>query len=1038
MKKENFNFFRILIISVIVLFCHSTASWAQERDVTGTVKSGSGEPLLGVNVVVQGTTTGTISDASGNFSITVPSDDAILTFSYIGYVTQEVPVGNQTIINITLSENLEALDEVVVVGYGTQKKVNLTGAVTTVDAEQLANRPVTLTSSALQGLAPGVTVTQNLGTPGNDGANIRIRGLGSISSDNSPLVLLDGIMVDINDVNPEDIESMSVLKDAASAAIYGTRAANGVILITSKRGKAGKFSVDADFSYGAQMPTMLPDLVDVKSQFLYEEVKKINEGAILEWGHDGVQAYLDGYATYGANDQFQNNDWYNAVVKGSSPLHREQVSVSGGTDKVRSRMSFVNMSQDGLVENSSFNRNTFRTNVDINPLKWLSFSADLFVKRSEQVQPAQSISEIFHMVNELEPYRQLYVNNDLSFGDEKLWGWAWRGENPLAITKDGGNTTINNNYTMLNVNAVITPFRGFRVDLGYSNLMDNDVSKSFREAFPFYEAGANVGDPPSFSGTNPSVNSMNLTTRSRTQNYYKAIASYSNTFAENHNLTVLFGGDATAYNYSDQFGSRSNFPLGIDYPQLSLGDREGMDNGSYETQWSLASLLGRVNYDFKGKYLAEASFRYDGSSRFAADNRWGFFPSLSAGWRISEESFMESVPALNNLKIRASWGKLGNQNIGGNYPYSSLVDLDQPTILNETNQLGAAILQWAVPNITWEESKQTNFGLDFGFFGSKLYGSIDYYSKYNSNVLLILAQPLSSGLEPNYQNGAEIENKGWELVLGWRESKGNLSYYITGQLDDNKNKVVSLLGTGPYINGDHIRAEGDEFDALYGWETLDGFLTAAELDDPNVPKQESALLREGVLKFKDQDGNGVIDVDDRVVIGSEIPRYNFSLSAGVNWKGLALDVLLQGTGKRDGYVRKTGQSYGDHFYDWETDFYLEPTHPIFTDHNFDDFGLEPNTSAKYPALGADNGLISDFWIVSRAYLRIKSLSLSYTLPKSLTSNLRIGSVRIYVSAENLYTFTKFLKGFDPEMSSGRGYWQYPNVSKVLGGINITF
>lgn len=1026
-------------MAVIILVCHVTALWAQQLQVTGTVTSGSGEPLPGVNVVVKETTTGTITDMDGNYSIKVPSGDAILVFSFVGYVEQEIPVGNQTVIDITMAESIEAIDEVVVVGYGTQKKVNLTGAVTPITAENIASRPATNISSALQGLAPGVTVTQNFGTPGNDNAIITIRGRGSLESANSPLVLVDGIQANINDVNPEDIESISVLKDAASAAIYGTRAANGVILITTKRAGEGKFSVDADFSYGMQAPTMLPEYVGIDKQMMFEDVKRFNEGTPLEWSVDAINAYRDGLAQYGTStDQFQNNDWYDAVLKDFAPLHREQVSISGGSEKVRALMSFVNMGQEGLMHNSDFNRRSLRTNVDIHPTEWLQISGDLFVKRSVQVEPAQNMTTIMQMVNELEPYRQLYVNKGKELGDELLWGWAWRGEHPLAFTKDGGNETTRNNYTMLNLNAAITPFKGLRIDLGYSNISDADNIKRFQEKFPYYEAGANVGDPPVYLGDNPSQNNMQLTERSFIQNYYKAIATYENTLAADHYLKVLLGFDATDYKNTSQFGSRTGFPLGIDYPSLSVGNYEGLENGSSESEWAIASLLGRINYSFGDRYLFEGSFRYDGSSRFHSDNRWGFFPSVSAGWRISEESFMENLEFLNSLKLRASWGQLGNQNIPGLYPYMSLVDLNQWTILAENNQLGAAVTQWAVPNISWETSSQTNIGLDFGLLNNRLSGSFDYYLKKNDNVLLLLALPLSSGLAPNYQNGASIENKGWEFILQWRKTSDRFHYYVTGQIDDNKNKVLDLLGTGPYISGDRIIEVGSELNALYGWEAI-GMLTAEELTDESVPKQPSSLIREGSLKFKDQDGNGTIDAEDRVIIGSEIPRFNYSFIGGVGWKGFSLDVILQGVGKRDGYVRRTGQSYGDYLYDWEADFYLEPTHPIFTDHHYDQLGLEPNTDAKYPALGLNvNGEFSDFWIQSRAYLRIKNLTLSYSLPQRFTSSIGISRIRVYVTADNLYTFTSFIRGFDPEMTSGRGYWQYPNISRYLGGISVSF
>lgn len=1021
---------RILLLIFLSGILAGNSAFSQQVKITGVIKDGkSGENLPGVNIQVEGTVTGAISGADGSYLIETDRTDGVLQFSFIGYVSQKVQIAGSTVVNVSLMPEDTRLEEVVVIGYSTQKKVNLTGAVTTVDAENITVRPIIQTSTALQGLAPGVLVTQNLGTPGNDASTIRIRGIGSISSDNSPLILVDGIQItNINDVNAEDIESISVLKDAASASIYGARAANGVILITTRRGEKGRFSVNADFSYGVQMPTMLPDFVGVDRQMLYEDVKRLNEGSPIEWGVDAINDYRTNIVL-GANDQYQNNDWYDAVVKPAAGIHRQQFVVSGGTDKITGRMSMVNMNQDGLLANSSFNRKSLRSNLDFTPLAWLSFSTDLFIQRSEKNQPPASMTNIFQMINELEPYRQLYVG-------DRLWGWAWRGENPLAFTENGGLVTDKNNYNLINLNAKITPFAGLSIDMGYSNLTDNNQITRFTEKFAFYEAGAEVGDPPQFSGYNPTQNSMNMTSQYRSQNYYKATVSYEKTFGLNY-LKILAGGDAIEFQYSDFFGSRNNFPLGQAYPQLSLGDRDGINNGSSGNSWAMASVLGRVNYILRDRYLFEASARYDGSSRFASENRFGFFPSLSAGWRISEEPFMAGIDVIDNLKLRASWGKLGNQNIGSNYPYQSLVDLSQASLIGETSQLGAAITEWAVRDISWEKSQQINFGVDFGLFSNRLSGSIDYYNKTTSNILLILALPQSSGLAPNYQNGAEMINKGWEAVVNWKHNIGMLDYYITGQIDDNKNKITSLLGTGPYISNDRIRAEGEEFDALYGWESA-GFLSKEDLTDVNVPKQASSKLAEGSLKFKDQDGNGVIDINDRVIIGSEMPRFNYSISAGTNYKGIGLDMILQGVGKRNGYVRRTGQSYGDYLYEWESDFYLPADHQVFTSHHYDEVGLVPNTTASLPAIGSDNGNFSDFWIKSRAYLRIKNVTLSYSIPERLVQNVKLQTVRLYVSGENLYTFTKFIKGFDPEMSSGRGYWQYPNISKIIGGINISF
>ncbi len=1008
---------------------------AKQKSVSGKVTNETGESLPGVAVMVKETVSGAVTDEEGNYSLTIPDGGEILVFSFVGMLTQEIVIGTQTTIDVVLVEDIIGIEEVVAVGYATQRKVNLTGAVAVVDAEKIADRPIVQTSTALQGLAPGVVVTQNLGTPGSDAATIRIRGRGSISSNQNPLVIVDGIQVgSINDVNPEDIESISVLKDAASAAIYGSRAANGVILITTKRATKGTFSVSGDFSAGLQSPTMLPEFVGLRNQFLLEDVNRYNRGLDLEWNPEYINNYVNEVETNGTSDAYQNNNWYDLAVKSNAPLHREQVVFSGGSEMVQARVSLVNMDQNGLIDNASFNRKSIRSNIGVTPVNWLKFNADFYLMRTKQERPPKDIGTIFHMVNELEPYRQARVGDG-------LYGWAWKGDNPIGFTESGGLNTNEGEYTLINLNAIITPVKGLKVELGYSNTVDNNYHTNFTETFDFYAELTSNDEPLTFDGTTPDKNSLRKETQRRNQNYYKAIATYTNTFGE-HELTAMLGGDALDFEYGNHWGSRTEFPFGINYPQLGLGNTEGMNNGSSGYEWALASGFGRINYVFKNRYLAEVSFRYDGSSRFAQDYRWGFFPAVSLGWRLSEEGFLNDVEWLSNLKLRASWGQLGNQNIG-NYPYQSLTDINQSVILSEIRQQGAAITEWAVNDITWEKSEQFDIGLDFGFFNNRLNGSFDYYHKNNTDILLKLQIPQVTGLEANYQNAASMENKGWEIILNWNDKVGDFGYYITGQLDDNQNKVTDLLGTGPYISGDRIREEGTEFDAYYGYVAEGGFMSAADLEDPNVPKWDSETIQEGSLKLKDISGpdgvpDGKIDINDRTVLGSSMPRYNYSILFGGDWKGLALDVILQGVGKRQGYMRRTGENFGNYLYDWEADFYIGENHPVLTEYGYDAAGLKANTTAEYPAYGVDNGGFSDFWLKSRAYLRIKNVTLSYTLPKRVSNQLKLKNVRFYISADNLYTFHNFIQGFDPENADGRGYFQYPNISKFMGGINIAF
>lgn len=1006
----------------------------QAKEVSGRVIStDDNEPIPGVNVIEKGSTNGTVTNIEGEYSLSV-SEDAILLFSYVGYTPEEVQVANQSTINVSLSPDVQQLQELVVVGYASQKKANLTGAVHSVKAKDIASRPITQTSTVLQGLVPGVVVQQNLGTPGNDDASIRIRGIGSLGQGNQqPLVLIDGMQAGLSDVNPEDIESVSVLKDASSAAIYGSRAANGVILITTKRAEAGTFKVNADFSYGAQSPTMTPEFVDVKTQMMLEDVRRINRGADIEWGRDLIEDHIGFLENNPPNDQYQNNDWYGAMVDDSAPLHREYINFSGGSEKARVAVSLTNMQQDGLIGNSSFNRRSIRSNADISATPWLKLQTDLFIQNSSRKEPAERQQRLWQMVNELEPYRALYVHDSQ---ENRFWGNAWNGNNPVAFTEDGGSRDDENTYTLVNFNAFITPFEGFEVNLGYSRTDDDSKINEFVDHFEYYRPGASIGDDPFLVGKNPTNNSLSMSSIQRTRNYYKAIASYTKQFS-NHYGKILVGFDATDNHLEGLSASRQVFPLGINYPQLPLGGEENMNNGSNENEWAIASVFGRFNYRLNDRYLFEASVRYDGSSRFAEDQRWGFFPSFSAGWRISDEPFMQGVGFITDLKLRGSWGQLGNQSIGSNYPYQSVVALDQTAVLSESIQQAAAITSGVPTALTWESATMTNIGLDYGFFDNKLTGSVEYYVKNTNDILWRLSGSETYGLSFPFQNAASMQNKGVELFLSWQETRGDFSYFVNLQFDDNINEVTDLAGTGEQVSNNRIIAEGLPFQALYGWEAI-GFLSASDLEDPNVAKQNSTNLAEGSLKFKDQDGNGVIDPEDRVVIGNEFPRLNYSSTIGFNYKGFDFSMLLQGVGKRDGYVRRTGQSFGDNLYTWESDFYIPDDHPIFTDHQYDQLGLQPNTNAAYPASETDNGDLSSHWIQSRSYLRIKNLTLGYNLPNSIIEKAMLKNVRFYISADNLMTWTGFIDGFDPELTSGRGFWEYPNITKYLAGINLTF
>lgn len=970
--------------------------------ISGKVTDQNGAGIPGATVLIEGSSTGTATDIEGAFSLDAP-EGSVLLISFIGYQTQRVTVGNQTAVNIVLQEDLSSLDEVVVVGYGTQKKVNLTGAVSTVSSADIINQPVGQTSMALQGIAPGVTVTQKSGQPGSDGGTIRIRGLGTIG-DQNPLIMVDGVETNLNNVDPNEIESISILKDASSAAIYGARAANGVVLVTTKRGVEG-VRVNYNMYAGYQVPTALPEIVGALDHMMLTNEAYTNIGNTPKYTEEYIQEYRAGMPS----DQYPNTDWQQLSMSNSAFMHNHNISINAGSERTKLFGSVSYMEQDGIIPNTDFNRVNIRLNSDITINDRLTASSDIFLRRTVQNQPSNGTAYVFHWMRRI-PATEVGILSNGRYGE------GWNGDHPLARAKDGGLNTVEALDAILN----------FRLDYKITDWLSAEVMYAPKFWNPHAKVFSNITQTYARDGVTPTHfipqrNSLSERFDREMYNNFRAIVTADKTIKEAH--TIGFTG---GFQQEDQINKwisarREVFPL-PEYQQINSGNRANELTGGSATQWALRSLFGRVTYNYRERYLFEANVRRDGSSRFAKGNHFGVFPSFSAGWRISEEAFMKNVTMVDQLKLRASWGQLGNQNIGL-YPYASFMVLggaDQDYVFNNANSPGAALNSMANPDIRWETSESTDVGLEFNLFG-KLDVSLDYYYRLTKDILLPLNIPLTLGLGAPYQNAGTVENKGFDFMMNYRNRVGEFNYGVMVNLSDVKNNILDMKGienTGRTVN-----REGSPIGSFFGYVAEGLFQSQEEVDNHAT---QFGDIGPGDIKYKDLNNDGVINDRDQTVIGSPIPRYTFGARFNADYKGFDFSLFLQGVGKADGYL--FGQGIMP-FYEGGT---VQEQHK--------DRWTPDNPNAYYPRLAwnqTNNVQTSSFWMKNAAYMRLQNLQIGYTFPKTMTESIKIQNLRIYVSGRNLLTFDNFYEGYDPEAPVSNGGW-YPQMTSYTVGLNVNF
>lgn len=998
------------------------------RTIEGMVKDKNGDPLSGVTVRIKNSNIGTITGANGHFSIDVAGNNTVLQFSYLGYQTQEIVVGDRTELNTTLSESVSTLNQLVVVGYGIEKKADLTGAVASVTPKQLENRPVTSISAALEGTMAGVTVRQTSGQPGRDQGNVIIRGIGTLNNAN-PMIVVDGMIVSsMDNINPNDIASVTVLKDAASAAIYGSRAANGVILITTKKGKVGSIQVQYNTYFGKQTPTALPDyLPSWEAATMYNE-GLANEGKQPVYTQQDIALFKNGTDPYG----HPNTDWLGLFYQGRGVQESQYVSLSGGTDKTQYMASFGYLNQQGIVKKTKAQHFDFRINLNTQVSKRLSAFTNLSYSYQPFEEPASSypgvpgFSQVIRQINRISPVIPYeYANGD--------YGYIADGS-PMAWLNSPSFNRMQPSVFRGNIGADLEIVKGLHFTPSFSYQLQTDYNKQFVADIQYY--------------TPQGVPSFNQGPNNVTDHYDQAsvvtlqgLLQYDKSFGTNH-FKILGGWSQEYDGYNQLEGYRQNF-LNNSLADLNAASTNGQTSSGYSTEVAWMSYFGRLNYDYKGKYLLEANLRYDGSSRFDTTNRWGLFPSISAGWRISDENFFQPLTRIvSDLKIRASWGKLGNAQISGNelasdYGYITTVSSGQNYIFGGTSPTiaaGVAPVYGANPNLKWETTAESDLGVDAGFLNDRIILTADYFIKNTTNILISVPVGAPYGLVAPTQNAGAVQNKGVELSLGYHDKKGAFSYGITGNVSFIHNEVTNLDNTAPIISGGTIIKVGLPINAFWGYIAQGLFQTQEEVSKHAT--ESGGVIAPGDIMYKDISGpdgksDGVINGYDRTYLGNSFPKVAFGANLTFGWKGFDFMAFLEGKAGVKNYV--SGIMLGQ-----LSNGAGKPTAAMLN------AWTPQNTNASFPRLWVNytqndpSANPSSYWIRNAAYLRFKDLQIGYTIPEGITQHVGIQRLRVYYSGQNIFTFTQFYKWVDPEAPTGDNGYYFPQVKVNSVGLNVTF
>ncbi|MFD2538766.1 TonB-dependent receptor [Sphingobacterium chuzhouense] len=1016
-----------------------------QKTLRGTVTDEQGNPLSGVSVVVKGTTTGTSTDQEGRYEIELPSASSVLVFSIIGYTPQEIPAQGDTELSVVLKEQLGDLEEVVVVGYGTQLKRDLTGAISKVEGSDLKNMPIRNAVEGLQGQSAGVQVTSTGGSPGTPPA-VRIRGIGTVN-DNNPLYVVDGLpQNDIGWLNPNDIVSMEILKDASATAIYGSRAANGVVMVTTAKGDQRGDQLSSIISFdsylGFQNPIKTYDMMNASEFMEYKNLANINAGLDPYFSEQDKADVLKFLRSNTGSEEGTN--WWKEINHKDALVQNYDIALSGGTKDLAYRTSLSYMDQEGIINGSDYDRISWRTNFNHNIREWLTFSGNFGLiseGRGNVLEGSPGFNTAF-IAFAADPISQVYRTNLTDIPDFLLDGffldridpnnpWSMYGpilmtnkENPVAQT----DIYKNNRWKGIGIKASgavdikIMPWLKYRSSFGID--LGRGVSNSFQ---PKYYLNGNQFNNDATVGVSNSLN--NYYVWENTLTFEKEI--------DDHKMSLMAGTSAEQWRGESSGASKQG--LVSNDPSQWIIDAGSINPQASGTKWedALNSYFGRAFYSYKNRYMVTANLRHDGSSNFGEGKKWGTFPSASAGWNFSEEDFMEPASWLDAGKLRVSWGMIGNQNISrgaylttysGNMGYY-LFGPRNPQLIGGSNYIGN-------PYIQWEQTEQFDIGLELAFLQNRLHFNFDYYKKTTDGMLLNVPLPAYLGF-PNspWSNAGGVQNSGLEFDLAYKDKVGDFGYSIAVNASTVKNKVLSLGGGEPITGGGWISysttltEEGKPIGYYYGFKTDGIFQSQAEVDDYF---QEGA--RPGDLRFVDINGDGVINNLDRTDIGNPFPDLMYGFRLGADYKGFDLQILGQGTlGNDIMNIAKIDMKSGVGWYNAPKDLMAEawsPTNPS-------------NSQFKISAANQNNLQVSDWLVEDGSYLRIKSIQLGYTLPSTLFRNAQFDRLRIWAGAYNLFTFTKYT-GLDPEIGSGsplsmgvdQGY--YPIAKSYMFGVNLSF
>ncbi|MCD7925655.1 MAG: TonB-dependent receptor [Bacteroides sp.] len=1038
-------------LCLLCMIAISTQSAFAQNKVKGTVSDENGEPLIGVNILIKGTTNGTITDINGTYEINA-SSDATLLFTYIGYTDKEVQVRKQSVINVIMKDDSQSLEEVVVVGYGTVKKRDLTGSVSSIGSDKLKERSFGNALQSMAGQVSGVQITQTQGAPGM-APTIKVRGSSSINAGTSPLYVIDGIPLEdntvsdgsngsssnmsfnrnpLNNINPNDIESIEILKDASSAAIYGSRGANGVVLVTTKQGKAGKTKVDASYEFGISRVNRRIDVMDAKEWIDFETAARNNTWATTLKNNPNAVRGMDTVIP----EEFSDPEWLARIGNGTdwqdvlfrtAFTHNAQVSASGGSEKTQFMFSAGYLTQEGVVDQNNYDRLSIRSNINHKFNDRLSAGLKIGLTRTnDSSYGTAGKSDAVSLAVQSDPIFPLRVETgSLGFKDpESIWNtfvkYGFQLWHPYSLTREMSKKKTTD---MVLVNSFID----YKILDGLNFKMSFNANTEDSHYKSYWNAGQDWG----YSGWVDAE--ANFVTMRSTNWVWENTLNYNKTFNNDHSVTGLVGYtmQEQTLEYSEMTGG--SFPNDLVH---TINAGKVTRGSTSETEWALISFLARATYSYKGKYLASAALRTDGCSRFGKNNRWGYFPSASIAWRVSEEEFMKDINWLNNLKLRLSYGVTGNNQIPnygaiGLLGYSSYVQSGTVTQGLYTNTLPD-------PELKWEKTGQVNFGLDAGLFNNRINLSLDLYYSRTHDLLLDVPVPVLTGFQSTLTNIGKLENKGVESFISTRNLDGAFTWTTDFNISANRNKVLKLgandapimVTTNDAISKTEV---GQPIGNYYGY-IFDGVLSQKDIDNgvPVYPGSEA-----GDPKVRDVTGEGIIDSNDRTIIGNYQPDFTWGMTNNFSYKGIELSVML--TGSQGGEIMNQHSRFLKSF-NGNRNAYQSVTNYWRSDENPGDGHIfKPRVTQN--TVQAQS---STYWVEDGSFVRIKNIRLGYNFPASVTKRLRLSNLKLYVNLENVYVFSDY-SNYDPEGSTfqsgyrvGYDYGSYPNPFTATAGINIGF